>query len=421
MLKTSGAVGVPVARPRQAVILAGGRGSRMRPFTDSAPKHLYPFHGRPFAHWLVEQLAGQGFERVLFLLGYLAQTTRDYFGNGRRAGIDIDYRVTPDAWETGPRLGDALAHLDPAFLLCYCDNYWPLVMTRAYQAWREAATPAQITVYANTEAYTRSNVKVKDRRVRRYDPSRQAPGLAGVDIGYALVTRRVIERLPGDNVSFQAAAYPEMAARGELAAWVTGHRYYSVGNPDRIADTAAFLARRPALLVDRDGVLNERAAPGEYIRGWAEWRWIPGACQALARFHRAGYRIIVVSNQAGLALGDVTEAALEDIHARMRADVEAAGGRIDAIYTCPHHWDAGCACRKPQPGMLFAAQRDFHLDLTRTFFLGDDRRDAEAAEAAGCLFAEISERTPLSGYAASWLRPQDEEAAAADEQPQESH
>lgn len=376
----------------------------MRPFTDTAPKHLYPFGGRPFAHWLVEQLAEQGFERVLFLLGYLAQATRDYFGDGRRMGIDISYRVTPDAWETGPRLAEALTHLDPAFLLCYCDNYWPLVARRALQSWHEAATPAQITVYANTDGYTRSNVSVKDGRVRRYDPTRKATGLAGVDIGYALLSRRVIESLPDANVSLQASTYPELASRGQLAAFVTGHRYYSVGNPERLATTAEFFTRRPAVLVDRDGVLNERAAPGEYIRTWAEWRWLPGACHALARFHRAGYRVILISNQAGIALGSVTETALEEIHSRMRADVEKAGGRIDAIYTCPHHWEAGCACRKPKPGMLWAAQRDFHLDLTRTFFLGDDKRDAEAAEAAGCLFAEVSERTPLASYANSWLQ-----------------
>jgi D-glycero-D-manno-heptose 1,7-bisphosphate phosphatase len=123
----------------------------------------------------------------------------------------------------------------------------------------------------------------------------------------------------------------------------------------------------------------------------------------LVRFHRAGYRVIVVSNQAGVARGALTMEDLERIHDGMRADVAAAGGRIDAIYACTHHWDEGCACRKPRPGMLFAAQRDFQLDLSRTFFLGDDPRDAEAAEAAGCLYAEVSERTPLASYADAWL------------------
>ena len=263
---------------------------------------------------------------------------------------------------------------------------------------------AQITVYDNSDACTRSNVRVAEGLVTHYDAERSAPGLNGVEIGYALVSRGVVERLAGGNIGFAAAVYPKLAASGELGGLVTQHRYYSVGSPERLKDTAEFLAPRPAVLVDRDGVLNERAAPGEYIRSWSEWRWLPGAIEGLVRFHRAGYRVAVITNQAGLALGSVSAAALDDIHARMQADVAAAGGRIERIYVCPHHWEAGCLCRKPRPGMLFAAQRELHLDLTRTWFLGDDERDAQAAEAAGCLYAGVSGRTTLGSYAEAWLR-----------------
>jgi D-glycero-D-manno-heptose 1,7-bisphosphate phosphatase len=120
------------------------------------------------------------------------------------------------------------------------------------------------------------------------------------------------------------------------------------------------------------------------------------------RFHRAGYRVAVVTNQAGIGRGVVTQEAVDALHARLRAEVQLAGGDIDAVLVCPHHWDAGCACRKPRPGLLFQAQREFHLDLTRTWFLGDDERDAQAAEAAGCLFSMVSERTPLASYARAW-------------------
>ena len=391
-------------RPRQAVILAGGRGARMRPFTDSAPKHMYPFHGRPFAHWPVERLAGQGFERILFLLGHLPDATRAYFGDGRAMGVEIGYAATPAGWESGPRVQAALDRLEPEFLLCYCDNIWPLRMVGAWQAWQRSQTAVQVTVYENSEAYTRSNVRVEDGRVKQYDAARSAPGLGGVEIGYALVSREVVERMSGDNIGFAAAVYPKLAASGELGALVTQHRYYSVGSPERLEDTAQFLAQKPAVLVDRDGVLNQRAAPGEYIGNWSEWRWLPGALEGLVRFHRAGYRVAVITNQAGLALGSVTAAALDDIHSRMQADVAAAGGKIDAIYVCPHHWEAGCLCRKPRPGMLLAAQRDLHLDLTRTWFLGDDERDVQAAEAAGCLYAQVSGSTSLGSYAEAWLR-----------------
>ena len=101
--------------------------------------------------------------------------------------------------------------------------------------------------------------------------------------------------------------------------------------------------------------------------------------------------MIVVSNQAGVGRGAMTETQLVEIHERMKQKTIEAGGAIEAIYYCPHDWDDGCECRKPRPGMLFQAQREHHLDLSRTMFIGDDIRDAEAAEAAGCPSVLLSE------------------------------
>jgi D-glycero-D-manno-heptose 1,7-bisphosphate phosphatase len=375
----------------------------MRPFTDTQPKHLYPVAGRPFVEWLMEQLAEQGFTQVLFLLGYLAAATRAALGDGRRFGVRIDYEVTPAHWESAGRLAAALPQLDESFLLCYCDNYWPFSARRLFAHWQASGCRAQLAVYENADGWTRSNVAHRDGRIVRYDARRAEPGLAGVDIGYAMLNRSTIDAAADPLAPFGEWTYPALAARGELAAYVTAHRYYGIGGPERLAATDDFFGRHPAVLVDRDGVLNRRPALGDYVKSWDEWTWMPGVLEALARFHRAGYRVLVITNQAGVARGSFTAEALEQIHGCMRQDVERAGGRIDAIYACTHHWDAGCECRKPRPGLLFAAQREFHLDLSRTFFLGDDERDAAAAEAAGCLFGEVSERTPLSSYADAWL------------------
>jgi D-glycero-D-manno-heptose 1,7-bisphosphate phosphatase len=395
------------SRPRQAVILAGGRGSRMRPLTDHTPKHMLAFHGRPFAAAQVEMLAAQGFDRVLFLLGYLPEATMDHFGDGRRWGLEIQYDVTPADCETAYRMRHAFARLDRTFLLCYCDNLWPLRLLRQWQQWRQAGTLAQITVYDNTDAYTRSNVTLDQAgRVAFYDRTRTAAGLAGVDIGYALMDRSVVGLIDRADAPLEAVLYPRLAATGQLSAWLTGHRYYSVGSPERMAEAEAYLAGRRAVLLDRDGVLNRRPAPGEYVAGPEQFEWLAGARRALEQFAQAGYRVIVVTNQAGIGRGLVSRQQVDRIHQRMRAEAP-----IDAVYVCPHDFDAGCACRKPKPGMLYQAQRDFHLDLTRTWFLGDDRRDAEAAEAAGCLFAEVSERTPLIGFAESWLNRKENQCA----------
>jgi D-glycero-D-manno-heptose 1,7-bisphosphate phosphatase len=148
-------------------------------------------------------------------------------------------------------------------------------------------------------------------------------------------------------------------------------------------------------MLDRDGVLNKKPPQAHYVRTWDEFEWLAGAKEALRLLTAAGYRVIVVSNQAGIARGAMTEAALTHIHERMQVEAAQAGGRIEAVYCCVHDWDAGCECRKPRPGMLFQAQRDFHLDLSRTLFIGDDERDAQAADAAGCPSVLVSDERPL--------------------------
>jgi histidinol-phosphate phosphatase family protein len=183
---------------------------------------------------------------------------------------------------------------------------------------------------------------------------------------------------------FEDAVYPELTRRHELHTFWSEHRYYSVGGHERLPLTKEFLARRPAVILDRDGVLNERPPRAEYVLRADDVRWLPGALESLRLFADAGWRVIVVSNQAGVARGVMTAEAVDAVNEHMRREAEASGGRIDAFYYCPHGWDEGCACRKPRPGLLFQAQRDFQLDLTRTAFVGDDERDREAAVAAGC-------------------------------------
>jgi D-glycero-D-manno-heptose 1,7-bisphosphate phosphatase len=193
----------------------------------------------------------------------------------------------------------------------------------------------------------------------------------------------------------ESALYVPLARERQLLAYMTDHRYYSVGSLQKLPLTETFLARRPAVFLDRDGVLNKKPPRAQYVRNCSEFEWIPGALEALKLLKGAGYRVLVVSNQAGIGRGAMTETDLLQIHDRMKAEAQEAGGRIDEIFYCPHDWNNGCECRKPSPGLLFQAQRELNLDLTRTLFVGDDERDAEAAERAGCPFARVSEEKSL--------------------------
>ncbi|MFQ5801471.1 MAG: HAD-IIIA family hydrolase [Candidatus Methylomirabilales bacterium] len=384
------------SRPTQAVILAGGRGVRLRPFTDTVPKPLVRIRGRPFLEYLLDLLREQGFEQVLLLLGYLAEVVQRHFGDGRRFRLRIDYSVAPQDTETGQRLQLAAPHLDRHFMLLYCDNYWPMRMAEMWDQYTSADVPAMVTVYTNRDGYTRNNVCVdKDGYVVTYDKSRSRPGLNGVEIGYALLTREVVDLIPAENVSFEVSVYSYLAQRQLLRAFLTGHRYYSIGSPERLPLTEAFLTFPRAVILDRDGVLNKKPPRARYVRNWDEFEWLPGAVEALRLLKRAGYKVIVVSNQAGIARGMMTESDLTSLHERMQAELSTVGAAVDAIYYCPHGWEEGCTCRKPSPGLLLQAQRDYHLDLTKTFVIGDDERDLEAGKTVGCRTFRVSPEFPL--------------------------
>jgi D-glycero-D-manno-heptose 1,7-bisphosphate phosphatase len=378
-------------RPRQAVILAGGRGARMRPITDDRPKPMVPVLGRPFLEYQIEQLRDQGFERVLLLLGYLPEIVQDYFGDGRRWGIRIDYSVTDPDQLTSSRVAAARHVIDPCFMLLYCDNYWPMQMDRMWTRFREARKPGLITVYGNKDGYSRGCVMLDgENHVRLFDRLRKTPGLREVEISYAILTDLCLDLLPEEDTLFEEAIYTPLAAQGRLTVYTSDHRYYSVGSLDRLPVTEAFFRRVPTVILDRDGVLNHKPPQADYVRSWSDWTWCEGALEALRLLHDAGYRCLIASNQAGIGRGVMSEADLASVHDRMKQEVAQAGGWIDAIYWCPHNWDDGCDCRKPKPGLLHQAQRDFHLDLTRTPFIGDDERDAATAVAAGCPFRRVN-------------------------------
>jgi D-glycero-D-manno-heptose 1,7-bisphosphate phosphatase len=145
---------------------------------------------------------------------------------------------------------------------------------------------------------------------------------------------------------------------------------------------------RPALFLDRDGVLNEDQG---YVHRWADFRWIPGAMATVAAFNRAGWLVIVVTNQSGVGRGYYTEAEVHALHARMGEDLAAVGGHIDAFYHAPDHPDATLDAyrhpnppdRKPNPGMILRARSEWPIDREASLLIGDKPSDLEAALRAG--------------------------------------
>jgi histidinol-phosphate phosphatase family protein len=384
-------------RPTQAVIFAGGRGTRLGNLTLDRPKPMVEVGGQPFLQYQLELLKAQGFSRVLLLLGYRAEVIMDYFGDGSEFGLEIQYSITEPDDLTSLRVQVAAGMLDEHFLLAYCDNYLPMSFDKMWAQYCNAQLPVQVTGYANRDGYSRSGMKIVDGRVETFDRSRTAPGLNAVEISYAIVERdAVLPLLPprGDEL-FEQAVYPSLAAQGRLGGYLAEHRYYSCGDPKKLEYSERFFSKQKTIILDRDGTLNVRPPRAQYVKSPAEFQWLPGALEALSALGEHGYRIVVVSNQAGINRGAMSADDLQAITNVMMNDARSAGGPIEKFYYCPHDWDEGCLCRKPSPGMLFEAQREFDLDLTQTLFIGDDERDGEAAYAADSPFEFATEQRPL--------------------------
>ena len=373
--------------------------------TEGLPKPLLPIQGRPFLDRLLEQISRQGVERVIILTGYLADHIENYCRDGRKWGLEIGYSEESAETETGYRLLRAAPKLDKQFLLMYCDNYWPMDLSGMWDKFLENPVWAMSTVYTNIDGYTRNNVMVNsDEYITLYDHNRKSKKLNGVEIGYSIVDKKCLEFIPDQNIPFSHSVYPVLAGQGKLKANLTGHRYYSIGSPERLPLTEAFFEPQKAVILDRDGTLNVRPPQAQYVKHWDEFTWLPGSINALKLLKDQGFKIILASNQSGIGRGVMTEHDLSQIHKYMEDDLAKQGVYLDAIYYCPHDWDYGCFCRKPSPGMLFQAQRDFHLDLTNTIFIGDDIRDRETGEAAGCLTALVDEDRALIDVVKDYLK-----------------
>ncbi|MBU0536628.1 MAG: HAD-IIIA family hydrolase [Nanoarchaeota archaeon] len=376
---------------RQAVILAGGLGTRLRPLTDTLPKPMVEFYVKPFVMNLIEMLKKQGITDFVFLVGYLNEKVQEYFGDGSKFGISIKYSVGPVEWDTGKRVKAGQDTYDKHFLLCYCDNYVPINLKKLIDFYDEKKVKMSVLIYTNKEGFTKSNMKVNDNGlVTVYDKKRQASELSGVDIGFFIVDKKIVETMSDNNISFQETIL-NLIAEKQLAGYLTDHRYCGLSNNERLPLVKEFLRPKKVIFIDRDGVINVKAPKADYVKTWKEFKFLPDALDAMELLVKKGYEMYIISNQAGIAREKMTHDDLADIHKHMLEEMAKKGIEIKQIYYCPHGWDEGCECRKPKPGMFYIAAREHQIDLSKTTFIGDDERDGIAAEAADIPFYMVDE------------------------------
>ena len=367
-------------KPRQAAILCGGLGTRMRPYTDTQPKPMMPCNGNPFLYYLLEQLAAQGITHFVLLTGYLGGQIEDYFGDGAKWDWTIIYSKGPVEWDTGRRIWEAKKILEDRFVLLYSDNFVPFPLDRVQAVHKQNALP--LTFMASPKSP--GNIALDQNNVvTQYDNGRNEQ-LGFVEIGYMIVEKaRTFAFFQTPDCSF-SSVLGIMASKKQISAWVQGDSYHSISDPKRWKKAAEYLTPKKIILIDRDGVINKKSTQGRYVNNWSDFEWIDETRSAMRKLSKWGAQFIVITNQAGVGRGMVDPVELTRVHEKMTAELAADGVEVMNIYVCPHHWDDGCSCRKPNPGMFYQASKKYLFRLDKTLFIGDDPRDCQAAWNAGC-------------------------------------
>lgn len=223
----------------QAVILAGGRGERLQPLTDTMPKPMAPINGTPFLDYLIYTVLQVGIEKILILLGYKADVIADKYKNMTDVTIEFSYGTEED--QTGRRVLNAYNQLEDHFLLLYGDNYWPIELDLMWPNYQQSGVKVSTTVFSNKNGtgeygYENNVVIGNDDIIIKYDKKRETNDANGVDIGYFIVSKKSLDPDQSGNVSFEVDILPKFIAKKQLGAFVTNNQYYYITNMQSLKD-----------------------------------------------------------------------------------------------------------------------------------------------------------------------------------------
>lgn len=226
-------------------ILAGGLATRLRPITETIPKALVEIAGRPFAVHQAELLQSQGITDVVWLVGYRGNQVEAALGDGSRWGLRFTYvHDGPVLLGTGGAVRRALAHLGEAFFVMYGDSYLECDFADVERVFRQSGRSGLMTVYRNEGLYDTSNVEFAGGRIVQYEKKARTPAMRHIDWGLGVLTASAFAPYPDGEPLDLARVYQDLLAAGDLAGYEVTNRFYEIGSPEGIADTAAYLRSR---------------------------------------------------------------------------------------------------------------------------------------------------------------------------------
>ena len=394
---------------RQAIILAGGKGTRLKDRLGDLPKPLIPIAGKPLLEHQIELAKRHGFTDVVIFVCYRPDLIEQALGDGSRWGMRIRYQIEREPLGTAGAVLAGYHLLAETFLVLYGDTMVNVDLGRIWDTHHATQADATLLLHPNDHPLDSDLVEANAEgwvtafHNRPHPPNRYFQNL--VNAALYVVNKRSLARwtkqiVPSD---FGKDLFPAMLrANGKLRAYNSPEYIKDVGTPERLdrvsAEFEAGIIQRSSLAVpqravflDRDGTLNREV---DGVRSPDQLELLPGVADAIHALNHKGWRAIVVSNQPVIAKGFCLEADVQAIHDKLETLLGRDHAFIDRIYYCPHHPEKGfagerpelkidCACRKPKPGMLLQAAKDLNIDLMQSWFIGDTTTDVQTARNAG--------------------------------------
>ena len=391
----------------QAVILAGGKGTRLKHLTTNIPKPMIPLLGKPLLEYQVELCKKYGFKEVIILVNHLKDSIIEHFGNGKKFGISISYFEEPEPLGTVGGIKAIEDRINGDFLVLYGDVMLNMHLKGFLEFHQAHQSECTLALHPNDHPYDSDLVETNHtNRVTAFHPKPHEDGRYYrnlVNAGAYIYSKRIFDFLePGKKADFGREIFPKIYNDIKMFGYNTTEYMKDMGTPDRLekveADVKSGLVeakcyeyKQKAIFLDRDGVIN----PDKHlIYRPDEFELYPFTADAIKKINASPYLALVATNQSVVARNLCSEEELRVIHNKMDTLLGKERAKIDEVYYCPHHPDKGfpgenaaykvvCDCRKPKPGMLHNGARDFNVDLSQSYFIGDSERDIIAGIAAG--------------------------------------
>lgn len=392
---------------KTAVILAGGKGTRLAEVRSDVPKPMMPVLGKPLLAYQIDLLKAYGFSKVWLIVNHMYEHIETYFANGEAFGIEINYYVEEMPLGTVGGVKAIEAHLTEPFLVLYGDVLMDMDLSRLVAFHKSKNADATLVVHPNDHPYDSDLLAVDEKdRVTAFYAKPHPEGLRYrnlVNAAAYVFNPVVLEHLElGVKADFGKDIFPSLHTVLDVFAYNTPEYLKDMGTPDRLEKVEEALKngkvaarnlkhKQRCVYLDRDGVIN---IDTDLIDRPEDLELYPYAAESIRRLNKMGFLVVVVTNQSVIARGLCSLTTLDEIHKKMETELGQQGAFVEAIYYCPHHPHSGyegeikefkveCSCRKPKPGMLLEAAERFNIDLKQSYLVGDSPRDIEAGARAG--------------------------------------